>query len=187
MHLENYNSVFNLSIRFVEARSIDDAIKKAEFRVIGDATRAYRSEKPNNVEGILNFCKMYLEKNNGLNQGEGYIVVISKPGYPGRLKVVKEKLPMKMYSFNKLHSCYVLYNEDGEEVHVIWDAANMDEAIRIAEGMIDDGKLVFDNRLECKFEYRFAEGVPNRAFKIERLHGKNGLGKYLLFGIKSIL
>lgn len=187
--IDRHNATFNLSIRIVESSSIGNAIKKAGFHVIGDATRAFRrAGSPVEESQLFLFCKTHLEKYSGSEQGVGYIVTLRSPKLDRKLKIYKEKISSKLYAFNKLHSCYVLYDDDGKELYTIWDARDINEALFEAERLINEGIIELNSEITCKFEYRFAKGIPNTVFKIEKTNRRAGrLGQYLLFGIQSIL
>lgn len=187
--IDRHNATFNLYIKMVNAASIERAIKKAPFHIIGDATRAYRkSGSPKDETSLFFFCKDYLERNSGSEQGEGFIVTLKNPKSVGELKVCREKVSFEPYSLSKLDSCYVVYDNDGNEVYVIRNAYDTCEALAEVKRLVNEGVIELNGELTCKFEYRFAKGIPNTVFKIEKTRKRAGyLGQYLLFGIQSIL
>lgn len=186
--IDRHNATFNLYIKMVNAASIDSAIKKAPFHVIGDATRAYKkSGSPKDETSLFFFCKDYLERNSGSEQGEGFIAILKNPKSVGKLTIRREKAPLDM-SISKLCSCYVLYNDDGNEVYVIKDAYGTYDALEEAKRLVNEGIIELNGGLTCKLEYRLAKEIPNTVFKIEKTRKRAGyLGQYLLFGIQSIL
>lgn len=187
--IDRHNATFNLYIKMVDATSIDSAIKKAPFHVIGDATRAYKkSGSPKDEASLFFFCKDYLERNSGSEQGEGFIVILKNPKPVGELKVRKGRVLSDLHSINKLDSCYIVYDEDGNEVYDIREACDMQEALAETKRLVNEGIIELNGELTCKFEYRFAKGIPNTVFKIEKTRKRvRYLGQYLLFGIQSIL
>lgn len=187
---DRYNATFNLSIRIVEAASMENAIKKASFHVIGDATRSFkRAGSPMAESGLFLFCKQHLEKYTGSEQGEGYIVTLDKPKLGRTLEIRKERILPNQCSINRLHSCYVLYDTDGHEVYAMYDVVGIDEALLEAKRLINEGIIELEGKITCRFEYRFAKGTSNAVFKIGKTNRKTSgrLGRYLLFGIQSIL
>lgn len=187
--VDRHNATFNLYIKMVYAASVEGAIKKAPFHVVGDATRAYKKcGSPRDEAPLFFFCKDYLERNSGSEQGVGFIAVLKNPKSVGDIRVCREKAPFSLFSINKLDSCYVVYDEDGYEVYVIRGIYDACEALTEIKRLINEGIIELNGELTCKFEYRFTEGIPNTVFKIEKTRKKVGyLGQYLLFGVKSIL
>lgn len=178
---------FNLEISIVEAVDIRAAAKHAKFHVIGEATAAYRrSGSPTDETPLFMFCKDYLERKNSSEQGEGYIVTLRVPTLNKAMTVVTreiDKLPEPV----EAESCFVLYDYDGNELYVMRGIVSSDEAWAETERLIDSGVITYTGNMSCRYELRFTERTPNRVFKIEKtIKGKNALGKYLLFGIKSI-
>lgn len=178
----------NLYIKMVHAMSIESAMRKAPFNVIGSATSSYRrAGSPESEHGLFLFCKSYVERKR-CEQGEGFIVTIKNPKKIGKLNIRLNPKGKFNHPMTKLRSCYVVYDSHGDEVCEMEDITGPKEAATKVERMVNSGEISLEDGLVCKFEYRFAKGVPNTVFEIEKTNtGVRGLGRYLIFGIQSIL
>lgn len=185
---EMSNMIYNMYIKRIKASSVKEAVKKAPFHIIGDATASYRSAgNPTDSKILFQFCKRYLELNSGLEECIGFIVTLKKPTKKRRLKTIKIKNSSEsLYDMKHLDTRYVLYGENNERL-ASFMATDESEAIEKAKTYIVDRCGDIHSKFTCKIEYVFTEGIDNRVFEIEDTEKCGYSGEYLIFGIQSVL
>lgn len=181
----------NVLIKTIEADRFSDAVNKAPFFIMGNASAAWtRNGRPLEQKSLEKFCTEYLERHSAFEEDFGFIITVTKVNEAR--KEIYRKCVLKMLGRTRRKKVYsqkffVLRDNEGKEVKVIDGTIRAGELKKEAKRVVNSLEFKGD-RLTCHIEYRFPNN-GNLVFEINRCKPTNRAdkkGKYIVFGVVSI-
>lgn len=180
----------NIVIRTLKVRRTSEAVEKAPFFIMKNATSAWtRAGRPMEQKSLEKFCTDYLEKFTEFEENFGFIIAVEPAN--DRHKEIYKRCTYKRTGASRRRM------RDSKKFFVFRD--NEKAVVKIVDGSTRIGELKKEgrrlvssleykgDRLTCHLEYLFPEG--NKIFEINRETPKEDvkLGTYIIFGVTSIM
>lgn len=181
------NYPLNMIAVAVEAWSPEDAGRKAGLIMVRDCTAVWSLRgKPMDVLRLSEFSRSVLENTTKLEPGKGCYVTLRKP-----TKAKYREKPCRTadpWELSDLETCYVVYDDKGDEALHMWGCTGKDDAVKRIRRLMESGKLFGSEFYELSMEYRFPQGARNTVCRFEIPVTKGAAkGKYLVFGVMPVI
>lgn len=164
----------------------EEALSKAPFNIMGDATQGYKLWKKAQTNGITEasikqFMLDYLAKKSKNVAGIGFSITIDPAVVDTRMNPYSIKDVKNEDGARKYKTTYQLINKATNEILAEVDETKA-KAKEVAKKLIING---FKGKLKCKYTKQVIEGEPI-AFEAEYTPSTGSHpGTYLVFGIEA--
>jgi len=178
--------VINFKKLEVTGATKEEALAKAPFQIIGDATQAFKNWKKKQTDGITDamikaFCLEYIEKKSKSAAGIGYSITVEAAVADTRERPYKINDVKNEKGKRKYVTTYELVDDTTGEV-----VAMTQETKAVAKEQAKElYKKGFKHNITCKYTKQVLDGEPI-AFTAEYTPSKSSkVGTYLVFGVEA--
>lgn len=164
----------------------DEALAKAPFSIMGDATQAYKAWAKNQVNGITDtdkkqFMLDYLNRKSKNVAGVGFSITVDPAVADTRERPYNVIDKKNESGVRKYKTTYQLIDKDTNTVLATTDETKA-KAKEIGKGLYVNG---YKGHIVCTYTKQVVEGQPI-AFEIEYAPSKGAKsGSYIVFGIEK--
>lgn len=177
--------VLNFEVQEVTGYTKEEALEKAPFGIVGDASMAYQFWKKRQKEGITDamrkkFFLDYLQKKTKCVSGAGFYITLEKGQDNTKLRPYKVTDVKNTKGPRTKTKVYQLRDKDTKQILGEATGSKVD-----AKKKLDEIYQTFRGNIECLYTYQITEGEP-LAFTAEYSPSlATKIGTYLVFGIKN--
>jgi hypothetical protein len=178
--------IINFKKLEVTGATKEEALAKAPFQIIGDATQAFKNWKKKQIDGVTDakikeFALDYIQKKTKSAAGVGFSITVDAAvadtrERPYKINDVKNEKGKRKYS-----TIYIIKNRDTNEILAKCDETKA-KAKDVVKKLYKDG---FKGRVICTYTKEVTEGEPVAFYGDYTPSKSTKSGRYIVFGIEA--